>query len=606
LATLIPSIGSARFDSRGELRLAERLKELLEDNAVAWHNLSVGPHGRHPDFIVIHPDRGLLVLEVKDWRLDSIISATKTEVELLTDRGPLRVQSPFEQVRGYMFDVKQTMERDRGLVYPQGHSLQGRPLVPLGFGVVFANITRKQYDGADLQEVFPSDRCIFRDEMTESADADVFRGRIWAMVGRRIGAPLTMPQFDRLRALLFPEVRVRQIALPLEEPEPDKVGNRILAVMDLQQEQFARGLGDGHRIVRGVAGSGKTLILAFRAEHLARAAVKPVLVLCYANGIAGRLESAMQERGVEDKVQVSTFHSWCFRILRTYGIPVPSEAEIPQYAERLAESVRRVAEALERGMIPGGQYEAVLIDEAHDFEPQWLALVSKIVDPDKRSLMIVYDDAQAIYKGRKRPVWKHLGIEATSGRTTVLKINYRNTAQVLGFAKRFAADVLGAPGVQAGDEAEVLMPEDGGRQGLEPEVRKCVDYEGEAHAILEWFQGRRSAGYTWPQMAVLYPEHHIGDRVADVLRKSGIPFDLARHNKNRVSTHLPAVRLLSMHTAKGLEFPCVAIAGLGALGRPGRELEDDVRLAYVAITRATHEAFLTYSRGSPLIERLVA
>ena len=606
MATLIPSIGSSRFDSRGELRLAERLKELLEDNAVAWHNLSVGPHGRHPDFIVIHPDRGLLVLEVKDWRLDSIISATKTEVELLTDRGPLRVQSPFEQVRGYMFDVKQTMERDRGLVYPEGHSLKGRPLVPLGFGVVFTNITRKQYDGADLQQVFPPDRCIFRDEMTESANADVFRGRIWAMVSRRIGAPLTMPQFDRVRALLFPEVRVRQIALPLEEPEPDKVSNRILAVMDLQQEQFARGLGDGHRIVRGVAGSGKTLILAFRAEHLARAAVKPVLVLCYANGIAGRLEAAMQERGVEDKVQVSTFHSWCFRVLRTYGIPAPNEAEIPQYSERLAESVRRVAEALERGMIPGGQYEAVLIDEAHDFEPQWLALVSKIVDPDKRSLMIVYDDAQAIYKGRKRPVWKHLGIEATSGRTTVLKINYRNTAQVLGFAKRFAADVLGAPGVQAGDEAEVLMPEDGGRQGLEPEVRKCVDYEGEAHAIVEWFQGRKGAGYTWPQMAVLYPEHHIGDRVADVLRKSGIPVDLARQNKNRVSPHLPAVRLMSMHTAKGLEFPCVAIAGLGALGRPGRELEDDVRLAYVAITRATHEAFLTYSRASPLIDRLIA
>jgi superfamily I DNA/RNA helicase len=29
-------------------------------------------------------------------------------------------------------------------------------------------------------------------------------------------------------------------------------------------------------------------------------------------------------------------------------------------------------------------------------------------------------------------------------------------------------------------------------------------------------------------------------------------------------------------------------------------------LAYVAITRATHEAFLTYARTSPLVERLVA
>jgi superfamily I DNA/RNA helicase len=100
--------------------------------------------------------------------------------------------------------------------------------------------------------------------------------------------------------------------------------DRVLAVMDLQQEQLARSLGEGHRIIRGVAGSGKTLILAFRAEHLARGAAKPVLVLCYANGIAGRLESAMQERGVEDRVQVSTFHSWCYRMLRTFDIPAPS------------------------------------------------------------------------------------------------------------------------------------------------------------------------------------------------------------------------------------------------------------------------------------------
>jgi hypothetical protein len=75
---------------------------------------------------------------------------------------------------------------------------------------------------------------------------------------------------------------------------------------------------------RGVAGSGKTLILAFRAEYLARASLKPVLILCYANGIAGRLEDVMQERGIEDRVQVCTFHSWCHQMLKTYGIPGPN------------------------------------------------------------------------------------------------------------------------------------------------------------------------------------------------------------------------------------------------------------------------------------------
>jgi superfamily I DNA/RNA helicase len=444
---------------------------------------------------------------------------------------------------------------------------------------------------------------VFKDEMTESIDAEVFRTRLWKMVSPRLGATLTLPEFDRLRALIFPEIRIRQIALPLE-PKSGVQEDRVLAVMDLHQEQVARSLGEGHRIIRGVAGSGKTLILAFRAEHLARAASKPVLILCYANGIAGRLEDVMQARGVEDRVQVRTFHSWCFQVLRTYGIPAPSEAEYPDYHERLAASVRTVVAETELGHIPGGQYDAVLIDEAHDFEPEWLSLAVKMVNPSTRAFMIAYDDMQAIYKGRGRPVWSQLGIEA-KGRTRVLKINYRNTVQILGLARRVAEEVVGAPGVAADDEDLVLIPEDGGRHGVEPEVRRCVSYEAEAHAIAEWLLGRRKAGYEWAEMAVLYPEHKIGEKFMQALQRHDVPVDVVKDNKNKVNLKLAAARLLTIHTAKGLEFPCVAVGGLGAVGRHGEETQDCVRLVYVAITRATHEVLLTYSRESAVVGRLV-
>jgi hypothetical protein len=598
-------LGFARFDSRGELRLAERLKDFLEENAVVWHNLPVGPHSRHPDFIIVHPANGLLVLEVKDWRLESIVAADKTKVELLTSRGNVRESNPLEQARKYTFEVVRTLERDSQLLFPAGHRFMGRPILPFGFGVVFTNITRKQFDQTDLKEVFAEHLCMFKDEMTEGADPEQFRSRLWRMVYQRLGDPLSMPQFDRLRALLFPEIRIRQIALPLDEAMPPDPSDRTLAVMDMHQEQIARSLGEGHRIIRGVAGSGKTLILAFRAEYLARAATRPVLILCYANGIAGRLEDAMQNRGVEDRVQVLTFHAWCYRMLRTYGIPPPSEREYPDYAQRLAASVSEVMRAVDQGHIPAEQYDAVLIDEAHDFEPQWLALAAKMVNPRTKALMVVYDDMQAIYKGRGRPVWKQLGIDAT-GRTTVLKVNYRNTAQIVAFARRFASEVIGAPGTTADDEHPILLPEDAGRQGMVPDVRQCVSIDAEIHCIAEWLLGRKKAGYEWPQMACLYPEHWIGERVAQVLARHEVPIDMAKNNKNRISTKHIAVRLLSMHTAKGLEFPCVAIAGLGLLGRHGEPLEECVRLTYVGVTRATHEALLTYSSDSALVQRLFA
>jgi hypothetical protein len=603
MATLIPTLGSARFDSRGELRLAERLKDFLEENTYVWHNLPMGPRGRHPDFIVVNPTSGLLILEVKDWRLDTVSSADKTDVDLITERGVVKSRNPFAQARTYMFDVVRMFEKDAQLTFPVGHSFQGKPILPFGHGVVFTNITRKQFAQTNLYEVFPEDRCIFKDEMTESIDPEVFRSQLWRMVSPRLGPALSLPQFDRLRALIFPEIRIRQIALPLEEQRTLIGEDRTLAVMDMHQEQIARSLGAGHRVIRGVAGSGKTLILAFRAEYLAAAASKPVLILCYANGIAGRLEDSMQERKVEDRVQVRTFHSWCYEMLRTYGLPPPSEKLIPDYEKRLAASVQMVVEAVDQGHIPSGQYDAVLIDEAHDFEPQWLALAVKMVNPDTKAFMIVYDDMQAIYKGRERPVWGQLGIEA-KGRTRVLKINYRNTAQILNFARRFAAEIIAAPGVAADEEDPVLLPEDAGRQGVEPELRQCISVDAEALYIAEWLLARRKAGYEWTQMAVLYPEHWIGEKLAQALSKQDVPIDIAKQNRNRVSRGRAAVRLLSMHTAKGLEFPCVAIVGLGVLGRHGGSIDDAVRLTYVAITRATHEVLLTYSSVSPVIERL--
>jgi hypothetical protein len=601
MATLIPSIGSAHFDTRGELRLAERLKDALEDNTYIWHNLPMGPRGRHPDFVIVHPGRGLLVLEVKDWRLDTIASANKSDVELITNAGTVRTLNPFEQARQYMFEVMKLIQNDGMLLHPLRHPFQGKSIVPFGYGVVFTNITRKQFVQTDLFEVFPEDRCVFKDEMSERADPEAFRAHLWKMVPTRSGEALTLPQFDRLRALLFPEIRIRQIGLPLERTATS--ADHVLAVMDLHQEQVARGLGEGHRIIRGVAGSGKTLILAFRAEYLARASSKPVLILCFANGIAGRLEDVMQERGIEDRVQVRTFHSWCHQMLKTYGIPGPSQEQYPDYNERLAALVRTVEAETLLGHIPGGQYDGVLIDEAHDFEPEWLSLAVKMVNPNTKAFMIAYDDMQAIYKGRRRPVWSQLGIEA-KGRTRVLKVNYRNTVQILGLARRIAEEVVGAPGVAADDEDPVLIPEGAGRQGVEPQVRRCVSIEAEGHAIAEWLLGRRKAGYEWGQMAVLYCEHWIGEKFAQVLKKHDVPVDVAKENKNKVNTKRAAVRLLSMHTAKGLEFPCVGVGGLGAVGRHGEETEDCVRLVYVAVTRATHEVMLTYSRESAVVTKL--
>ena len=153
MAILIPSLGYARFDSRGELRLAERLKDFLEENAVVWHNLPVGPRSRHPDFIIVHPANGLLVLEVKDWRLESIVSADKTKVELLTSRGIVRESNPLEQARKYAFDVVRTLERAGYRCTGEQSAAKGIDLVrqsPEEFDLVVTDLNMPGMSGLDV------------------------------------------------------------------------------------------------------------------------------------------------------------------------------------------------------------------------------------------------------------------------------------------------------------------------------------------------------------------------------------------------------------------------------------------------------------------------
>jgi len=122
------------------------------------------------------------------------------------------------------------------------------------------------------------------------------------------------------------------------------------------------------------------MILIFRAQFLAAAARpdQPILVLCFNRTLADRIQHLLRERGVDERVQVRTFHSWCQDLVRSYQLDVPRELKGDAYFSALALAVER---AVESGRVPGGQYLALLIDEAHDFEDAWLRIAGRMVSP---------------------------------------------------------------------------------------------------------------------------------------------------------------------------------------------------------------------------------
>lgn len=595
MATLIPSLGSvvSRMTG-GEKRFAERLEAKLEDDYICWYDVTLGEKTRNPDFIVFHPSRGLLVLEVKDWRLDNIREINRREVSLLTNQGLVTKLNPLEQARQYMFYVTDLLQRDRQLVWPSG-SLKGKPFFPYGHGVVLANITRADFDKTDMGEVIPAHLVICQDEMYPAVDAEAFQSRMWNMFPIKFAHKLSLPQIDRIRWHLFPQVRIpeQKTLFTREDADPHDIPD-ILRVMDLQQEQLARSLGEGHRVIHGVAGSGKTLILGYRAEHLASIVTRPVLVLCYNKTLAAKLAANMEEKGISEKVHVHNFHQWCSRQLDAYHIGRPKGPPNDAFFEAMVE---RVIQGVDRKAIPSGQYDAVLIDEGHDFRPEWFKLVVQMVNPESNSLLVLYDDAQSIYGGsiKRKFSFASVGVKA-SGRTTILKLNYRNTQEILFVARAVAGDLLSA---REGGEGEVptLLPVGAGRKGPKPLLIELPTINAEVERIAQVLRDENRTGTPWSQMAVLYRYWDMANQITSVLARQGIPFECPQATK-RFTPRSDSVKVVTMHSSKGLEFPLVCIPGVGMPHKNEETPEEEARLLYVAMTRATRQLVVTHGHGS--------
>ena len=614
MATLIPALGTCvpRMTS-GERRLAERLEAKLDADYLIWYDVPMGPKNAHPDFCVMHSRRGILRLEVKDWKKETIQQADKQTWTIAPDGIPKSVINPLEQARQYAHQVVNALERDPQLVQPDGPHA-GKLAFPWSYGVVFTNITRKQFMDAELHRAIEPNRVLCKDEMLEAADAEDLQSRLWGMFPYMMRGVMSLPQLDRVRWIMFPDVRVQTQGALFDDTElvadadADADLPGIMRVMDLQQEQLARSIGDGHRVIHGVAGSGKTMILGYRAEYLAKASTstsKPILILCFNEPLGVKLASSMHAKGLSDKVHVRHFHKWCRQQLVAFGQTLPAQNRAVDAI--MIEMVQRVITGVDRKQIPSGQYQAILIDEGHDFAPEWLKLVTQMVDPATNSLLLLYDDAQSIYERRhsrdrtKQFSFKSVGVQA-QGRTTILKINYRNTKQILQTANLIAKDLLTADD-QDEDGIPLVKPISCGREGQAPIFIRLPTLREEAHAIADHLNNAHKEGHAWGDMAILCPNYETRDLCAQVLHQRQIPVQM-RRSPGDFDPASDTIKVMTMKVSKGLEFPVVALPGVGHMPAAGEDETDAARVFYVAATRATQRLVIGVSGDGGFGKRL--
>ena len=467
---------------------------------------------------------------------------------------------------------------------------------------------------------------------------------------------------------------------------------RLLLNLNEEQQSYVRIRANGPVLIKGVAGSGKTTIGLYRAQHLAQklASQGPffqeqanILLLTYTKTLTKALDQLYSEKfgQLPQSLTVRGFKEWMLQLLQLCGVWLreakwgtrvsiirdaqrqvarlyPGDtvvsARSPDYllteidqvirargmsslveyqaVERVGRGIgldrqrhrpilwqiyqqyqdeldRRelfdwadLARLVQERCDPLPQYDVVIIDEAQDLPPSDLRLATRLL-PDYsglRSLTLLADPAQSIYY-RGIP-WKEAGIRI-QGRTRTLAKNYRNTRQILAAARHF---VEGCEDLKAADE--FIPPTSTRRTGPKPFLLQYNNADESmrllSDEIVRLCQGRN---YRLGDIVVLARNKKFLTKwVEKSLRSNNIQCRFFRDSDFHILEN--EVKLITMHSAKGLEFPIVFLVRACddsdcpkdcSKKSSDTKTEDELqerKLFYVGMTRAADRLYLLHPR----------
>jgi hypothetical protein len=551
LAYLIPdNLRGDKSVPAAHRRVVTALAPGLDDFVTVWYEPPFDPHGDRPHFVVLDPTLGIAVLVVLDQQ-----DPTKERLLGVWNQA-LRVDD-----RGTERDIENPMDRAERFVETLRDSLATRtslPAIPVVAIAALPHVTRAHAESLDLGTALDLDRVLFKEDLDAAIqDETVLPRKLSQMLEGGLQVELDGRAIDEVRAVIHPDVIISA---------PD---SSVAAEGSL----FS-------------AGSGKTLVLVHRARTMARLLPnKKILVTCFTRSLASQLQGQLSEF---PNIEVVHLNSLMSKVIRSAGLEDPS-------AKGNWDAVPKVAlEAL--SLRSGQRYRAVMVDEAQDFATEALQFCVELLeatDTADQDLVIVADSAQNIFRRQFR--WKDAGINA-QGRTRILRVNYRNTREILRFAHDFltadptiAVDDTSDPE----DEVTIIPAESSERSGPDPTVRLTADASSEIAAVVEMVRGWYSPSLRPRSIAVLLGEQAAGrgEGIVTGLEAAGIPVFWVTDpgetsNRDRAGSVDEPVIVSTIHSAKGLEFERVVVAGLG--GRTN-DLVSSRKTLYVGFTRAIEE-----------------
>jgi len=442
--------------------MAALIRAYDDPNAVIYAEPMITGQTVAPDIVLIHPEIGVLVVEVKAYEVGYIRRAEAGTLTIWRDGAEQQV-SPYRQAQRYVYAI-------RDAAAPQ---LRDAP-TPLYVALVaLPNINTAAWQAARYSTGLDPDVVLFSDVL---ADDLLLKQRITTHIQQRQKLALTdTPLPETSRAAVFgvfgqgdvlskPRV-TRQLPYKNIGAEIDRL-EAAHKTLSVEQQELARLDTWGYPyLVRGVAGSGKSVVLAYQVawtilrhqqQHQQltlfpedRHQMPKIVVVCLVRALVPFLKRSIetayrqisgQKALPEGVLTVTHLNGLVFDLTQTHDnfhyLPMPKKGSEKDAGARARGYVEQL-ETLTRDELDAMRFDAIYLDEGQDIHPDMLQLLLMLVRPnvktEARTINIFYDDAQNIF-GNPRPVWQQMGLNL-SGRAHFMQRCYRNSAEIveLGF-----------------------------------------------------------------------------------------------------------------------------------------------------------------------------
>jgi hypothetical protein len=622
---------------------------------------------RYPDFIVL-TNYGVIVLEVKDWV--TVTFADPSGATIRTREGKERHEpNPVGKAREFALVLSSELKK-------RLHTAGNQQNIPWSYAAILVNLPYSVI--TQLRNPWGEEFVWGEDDLIVP---DLLQTRLKMIFTAERLRSLSRTELDMIRAVIYPVVEIKQEGQPafvldtkqekiVAEPvhnEPDvtlaKTKQKVAArrqddlfksietsdqseELELPEEGRKYSQNTSIRLLRGIAGSGKSLVLIQRAKFLAAQYPEwKIGVFTFNKSLQQHLEQQFQGTSIKPR----TFHGECqsllhlqgersvlddwleynrldYPIIRNFGKDFVGEeinwirdlgiTEIGDYLSLERKGRGKIRPTSDQRKELFGLHQVYLTHLAEKGSWDFPLLPSKVLDGlaiGKYSKgqydAILIDEAQdwapiwfKIINQLLNPdhgllfladdpsqsiyryfSWKEKGVHVV-GRTRWLQVPYRNTYEIYRAAYSMIANNEEIQ-KSLSDQGEMIQPEiesDRMRHGERPLIRKFKSNELEIDFIRQKIDALRLKKISDDQIAVL-----------------------CRHktNVNNLQKELGnhGVRIQPMHGFKGLETSVVFIPCLqNTFTDPGPEQEAmERRLLYMAMSRARQELYMTSSGKLP-------